>query len=259
MYTISQLMPDKSKVEVVHDSFLETDSAQNIAVCVESSHYYSVEIASSNVQKLVQDDEISEVVCDVYVLQPGRSALVYMSNAAGCTLRSVPVVRSLPSTTEQTLEPSDQLNTPDDLSYSFSFVYEYSHVYTAKGKVSDSGWNGGGQGSALPNESVEGGGGGGASDIRLAFSKNAPLPLSRLVVAGGGGGAGGCLDSNGGNAGIMQGLSGGVCNSNSTTLGLGGTQDSGRKDGQGGDGRNGGGGGGGGGYYDIIEFFSFFC
>ena len=128
-----------------------------------------------------------------------------------------------------------------------------------QGISSIGGFNGGGNGASCTQ--IIGGGGGGASDIRM----NGNSLSNRVVVAAGGGGAGiNCMNNSdhGGGGGATVGLSGYQCNSQTLTVGLGGTQSAGGVSlsyfgiqgtsgslGQGGNGTCTYGGGGGGGFY----------
>ena len=118
------------------------------------------------------------------------------------------------------------------------------------------GWNGGGNGPT--SYTTWGGGGGGATDVRIGgTSLN-----NRVLVAAGGGGAGyncGGSTNHGGGGGGTTGLMGWQCNSQSGSVGFGGTPSAGGASsgglgtagalGQGGNGYYIYGGGGGGGYY----------
>ena len=128
-----------------------------------------------------------------------------------------------------------------------------------QGISSIGGFNGGGNGASCAI--IIGGGGGGASDIRM----NGNSISNRVVVAAGGGGAGiVCMNNSdhGGGGGATVGLSGYQCNSQTLSVGLGGTQSAGGVSlsyagiqgtsgslGQGGNGTCSYGGGGGGGFY----------
>jgi PKD repeat protein len=128
-----------------------------------------------------------------------------------------------------------------------------------QGLSSIGGFNGGGNGASCTQ--TIGGGGGGASDIRI----NGNSLSNRVIVAAGGGGAGiNCMNNSdhGGGGGATVGLSGYQCNSQTLTVGLGGTQSAGGASlsyfgiqgtsgslGQGGNGTCSYGGGGGGGFY----------